>query len=114
MTLLPMLGFWVLARPGMRQHALRALAFGGAVAVATGIVDLVTALLGAGPGLAPFRTASYALHVAHAIHGTKRVVGLMPEAAAFGLLCLGYLSLLYFFRRALPDGWLRPAEEVEE
>ena len=97
----------VLARPGMRQHAIRALALGGAVAVASGILDLAASGLGAGALLAPLRTASYALHVAQAIHGTKRVVGLMPEAAAFGLLCLGYLSLLYFLRRALPEGWLR-------
>lgn len=97
----------LLARPGMRQHALRALALGGAVAVATGILDLATSVLSVGPLLAAFRTASYALHVAQAIHGTKRVVGLMPEAAAYGLVCLGYLSLLYFLRRALPEGWLR-------
>ncbi|MFT3972931.1 MAG: hypothetical protein QM699_05645 [Amaricoccus sp.] len=97
----------LLAQPGMRQHALRALALGGAVAVATGLLDLATAVMPVAPLLAPFRTAAYALHVSHVILGTKRVVGLMPEAAAFGLLCVGYLSLLYFLRRALPDGWLR-------
>lgn len=97
----------VLSRPGLRQHVLRALALGGGVAVATGILDLAMSSLGLASLLAPFRTASYALHVSHAILGTKRVVGLMPEAAAYGLLCAGYLSLLYFLRRALPDGWLR-------
>lgn len=97
----------VLARPEMRRHVLGALALGGAVAVGTGMLDLVTSWLPVAPLLAPFRTASYALHVSHAILGMKRVVGLMPEAAAFGLLCVGYLSLLYFFRRALPNGWLR-------
>ena len=97
----------LLARPAMRRHALRALALGGAVAVATGLLDLAASQLSVGPVLAPFRTANYALHVDHAIHGTKRVVGLMAEAAAYGLVCLGYLSCLYFFRRALPDGWLR-------
>lgn len=96
----------VLAAPEARQHALRALALGGAVAVVTGLLDLATSVLPVAPLLAPFRTASYALHVSHAIFGTKRVVGLMPEAAAYGLLCVGYLSLLYFLRRALPAGWL--------
>lgn len=97
----------VLGRPAERQHALRALVLGGAVAVVTGLLDLATSVLPVAPLLEPFRTASYALHVTHAIMGTKRVVGLMPEAAAYGLLCVGYLSLLYFLRRALPDGWLR-------
>lgn len=97
----------ILRGPGMREHLLRALALGGTVAVGTGALDLASSLLPVAPALEPFRTASYALHVSHSILGVKRVVGLMPEAAAFGLLCLGYLSLLYFFRRALPEGWLR-------
>lgn len=97
----------VLARPGLRQHLLRALAVGGLVAVATGLLDLASSFLPVGPLLAPFRTASYALHVSHSILGVKRVVGLMPEAAAYGLVCIGYLSLLYFLRRGLDDGWLR-------
>lgn len=97
----------VLTRPGLCRHAIGAVALGGAVAVATGVLDLASSVLPVGPMLAPFRTASYALHVSHSIVGVKRVVGLMPEAAAYGLLCLGYLSLLYFLRRALPDGWLR-------
>lgn len=97
----------ILAQPGLRQHALRALALGGAVAVATGALDLASSALPIAPVLAPFRTAAYLLHVDHTIHGAKRVVGLMPEAAAYGLLCLGYLSLIYFLRRALPEGPLR-------
>ena len=40
--------------------------------------------------LAPFRTASYALLVSDQALGGKRVVGLMPEASSFGLLCLGF------------------------
>lgn len=97
----------VLTRPGLRQHAVRAVAIGGAVAITSGLLDLLSSRLNGEAILAPFRTANYALHVGHSILGVKRVVGLMPEAAAYGLLCLGYLSLLYFLRRAIPDGWLR-------
>lgn len=97
----------VLERPEARQCALRALALGGSVAVATGLADLLSVALPIGPLLAPFRTASYLLHVDHEILGVKRLVGLMPEAAAFGLLCVGYLALLYFLRRAMDEGPLR-------
>ena len=31
----------------------------------------------------------------------------MPEASSYGQLCLGLLSILYFFRRSIADGWVR-------
>jgi hypothetical protein len=97
----------LLGAPAMRQHTLRALCLGAAVAVATGLVDFASSFLPVAPLLAPFRTASYALLVSHEVLGAKRVVGLTPEASTFGLLCLGLLATLYFLRHAIEGERLR-------
>lgn len=86
-----------------RQYALQAMVFGGAVVVGTGLVDWAAHLAGAQWVLEPFRTASYALITELEVMGSKRVVGLMPEASSYGGLCLGFLSMLIFFRRAIVD-----------
>lgn len=90
-----------------RQHALKALCFGGAVAGLTGFIDYGTQFLPIEPLLEPFRTASYALMTNVEVLGAKRVVGLMPEASAFGGLCLAMLSALVFFRRAIAVARIR-------
>lgn len=90
-----------------RQHALKALCFGGAVVAFTGLVDYASQFIPLDPVLAPFRTATYALVTDVEVLGGKRVVGLMPEASAFGGVCLAFLSALYFFRRALIDDRVR-------
>ncbi len=88
---------------GRRRRALAGLCLGGGVAVATGLLDFASFYLPpVGAVLEPFRTASYALLVSDHVLGGKRVVGLMPEASSYGLLCLGFLSLLCFFRREIP------------
>ncbi|MEJ2458068.1 MAG: hypothetical protein P8Y58_07925 [Novosphingobium sp.] len=91
----------------MRQHALRAMALGGIVTVATGMLDYASQFLPITPLLEPFRTASYSLLTDIEVLGGKRVVGLMPEASAFGAQCLAFLSGLYFYRRAIVDDRLR-------
>lgn len=91
----------------LRQHALRAVCLGAAVTIGTGVVDFLDQYLPLGPLLAPFRTATYALAVDVEVLGGKRVVGLMPEASAFGGLCLAFLSALVFFRFAIADQRLR-------
>ena len=93
----------ILREPEGRRRAFGALCLGGWVAVATGLMDYASLRLPLEAVLAPFRTASYALLVSDQALGGKRVVGLMPEASSFGLLCLGFLSLLCFLRRGL-DG----------
>ena len=93
----------ILREPEGRRRAFGALCLGGWVAVATGLLDYASLRLPLEAVLAPFRTASYALLVSDQALGGKRVVGLMPEASSFGLLCLGFLSLLCFLRRGL-DG----------
>ena len=97
----------LLRDPRLRQHAYRALCLGGAVAVLTGLLDLASGSLPLNGLLAPFRTASYALAVDVEVLGGKRVVGLMPEASAYGGLCLGFLCAIHFYRRAMWQGAVR-------
>ncbi|MCJ2188607.1 hypothetical protein [Novosphingobium beihaiensis] len=91
----------------MRQHALRAMCLGGFVTIATGLLDYASQFLPISPLLEPFRTASYSLLTDIEVLGGKRVVGLMPEASAFGAQCLAFLSALYFYRRAMDSDRLR-------
>lgn len=97
----------LLETPAMRQHALRAMVLGGGLTIATGLLDHAAQALPMGPLLQPFRTASYALLTDIEVLGGKRVVGLMPEASAFGGLCLALLAALCFYRRAIADRALR-------
>ena len=86
-----------------RQHVLSALCIGGVVTIVTGILDLV----GIGAHLDMFRNATYVYLTDVEIANVKRVVGLMPEASAYGSLAVGFLSAIYFFRRAIVTPWLR-------
>ena len=86
-----------------RQYALKAMVFGGIMAVLTGLVDFSTQFLPIEPLLDPFRTATYSLATNVEVMGGKRVVGLMPEASSFGGMALGFLAGLVFFRRAIAD-----------
>ncbi|MDM0075421.1 hypothetical protein QTH90_13555 [Variovorax sp. J2P1-59] len=97
----------MLRAPSMRRHALAALCLGAAMTVLTGGLDLASQYLPLQPMLELFRTASYALLTDVEVLTSKRVVGLMPEASAFGGLALTFLASLYFFRRAMPSGRLR-------
>ena len=90
-----------------RQHALKAMCLGGAITAATGFLDHASQFLPLAPVLAPFRTASYALATDVEVLGAKRVVDLMPEASAFGGLCLAFMGALYFYRRAIFDEMVR-------
>ncbi len=90
-----------------RQSALQALCLGGAIAAFTGLIDFSTQFLPIEPLLAPFRTATYALATNIEVLGAKRVVGLMPEASAFGGMCLALTSALVFYRRAISDARVR-------
>lgn len=91
----------LLRDPQVRQHALNAMCVGGGLAVFTGLLDFIGGYVGLDPILSPFRTASYSLMTEVQIMGGKRVVGLMPEASAYGGLCIMFLCLTYFFRYAM-------------
>ncbi len=78
-----------------RRHFLRANLVLGAVLILTGLLDLATQGTDL---LAPFRNANYSLLTDVEILGSKRVVGLMPEASTYGAACVGILSALLFLR----------------
>jgi hypothetical protein len=87
-----------------RRTMVKAQVLGGAILILTGLIDMFA---GASPLVAPFRTAAYALATNAEIAGAKRVVGLMPEASAFGAACLSAAMPLYFFRRILGSGLVK-------
>lgn len=87
----------------LRAHYLRALLWAAYVLILTGVVDLVTFVLHIGSVLDPFRTATYSFLVDIETEGSKRVVGLMPEASTFGTACVGLLASLTFLRTFYKD-----------
>lgn len=97
----------LLSVDSVRRHVFNAMCLGAALTVATGLLDFASRYLPLDGLLDLFRTANYALLVDDEILDAKRVVGLMPEASAFGNLALSFLALLYFFRRAMTAGFLR-------
>ncbi|MBO0732729.1 MAG: hypothetical protein J2P49_00095 [Methylocapsa sp.] len=86
------------ARPEFLRHYLLALLFGGFVFILTGVMDLVLTNVGLASLLEPFRNAAYTLHVDVESSTGKRVVGLMPEASAYGPLCVANAASLAFLR----------------
>lgn len=97
LTLSTLLVF-VCAAAGNREffiYFLRAVLLGSFALVLTGFLDLFTQ---GTQILAPFRNANYALMTDVEMMGSKRVVGLMPEASSYGSACLSLLSILVFLR----------------
>ena len=90
-----------------RRHYLQALLIGGLVLIATGIADLMLSAAGLGSLLEPFRNAYRLLVDSEVAGGTKRVVGLMPEASAYGSTCLGAVANLVFLRPCFESARLR-------
>lgn len=66
--------------------------------VSTGIADAATSALQMGDVLNIFRTANYAIMTEGEISGIRRIVGLMPEASAFGSIAVIEFALLVFTR----------------
>ncbi|MEM8650349.1 MAG: hypothetical protein AAGF54_07465 [Pseudomonadota bacterium] len=87
----------------LRQTSLKALCVGGGCVVVTGVLDYLSSYLPIDVLLEPFRNASYALVTNVEVLGSKRVVGLMPEASSFGGLALSFLAAIYFLRHAIAD-----------
>lgn len=96
------------ATPARRALLLRGVLVAGAVTVLTGAVDFLSSWVPLEPALVPFRTAQYQI-IDHAQlgDGTKRVIGLMPEASAYGHLAMALFTLAYFLRPAVADERLR-------
>lgn len=90
-----------------RESALKAVCIGGLVTVFTGILDFASQFVPLDFLLEPFRNASYSLLISAEVLSGKRIVGLMPEASAFGNVCLGFLTVIYFARIAILDDFYR-------
>jgi hypothetical protein len=85
--------YLICQEPARRRRFLQAFGWGGAVAILTGLVDLVASAAGLGGLLEPFRNATYALHLDNEAAGMHRVIGLMSEASAYAALCAPFLCL---------------------
>lgn len=90
-----------------RRHYLQAMLLGSLVLIATGFVDMAVSAVGLGDLLEPFRNASYGLLVDVEMAGSKRVVGLTPEASSFGSACVGAAASLAFLRPCFENEFLR-------
>ena len=88
-------------------HCLNGVLVTGIFLVLTGLVDLVLSAAGLSDLLQPFRSASYALLTEDAVLGSKRVVGLMPEASGFAPPCVTTAALLTFLRPCYENPWWR-------
>lgn len=89
---------------GERRLLLDGLMVTGAMTVVTGVLDLASSSLRLDWLLSPFRTAEYQILDDQQLPGgIERIVGLMPEPAAFGHISLATLSLLYFMRNIGAD-----------
>ncbi|MCJ2121690.1 hypothetical protein [Methylobacterium sp. J-077] len=94
--------FSLLAEQPRLLPMLRNAVLAGAVTVAlSGLLSLVVNTIGVPEALDAFRTVSYTLLTSDEVIGVKRLVGLMPEASAFGALCVLYGATIAF---CLP-GW---------
>jgi hypothetical protein len=89
--------------PRFQQQVFKALLIGAAVVVLTGLADMFTDRFGLSGLLTPFRNATYNLLTDDDILGAKRVVGLMPEASAYGPTCLDFAVLLVMLRPYYPQ-----------
>jgi hypothetical protein len=90
-----------------RRHFIQAVLVGGLSLIVTGIADFTLTTLGDTDLLEPFRNAKYALLTNAEVEGDKRIVGLMPEASAFGSSCVASVATLAFLRPCLENRWLR-------
>lgn len=94
--------FLLLSEEDGRRLFRKALIIGGTAVIATGIVDMATY---GSAALSALRTASYSLLSNADMAGVRRVVGLQPEASAFGYVALSFGALITFMRPAETLAW---------
>jgi hypothetical protein len=97
--------YFATSHPAFIKHWLQASAVGGLVLIGTGLADLLLSTAGQSGLLEPFRNATYALLTDVEIVGSKRVVGLMPEASAYGGACVAAATGLAFLRPCFEPLW---------
>lgn len=99
---------YLLRNANNRFIALRGILWGGAVVVFTGFLDLLSQYVTLDYLLEPFRNATYAFLTNAEVLGSKRIVGLMPEASSYGGLSITFFSTLYFLKANYLDTTLKP------
>ena len=90
--------------PQFAGHLLFGVLVGGAILVGSGVADMMATAAGQSALLDPFRNATYAMLTNADVGGVRRVVGLMPEASAFGSCCVWFGAALLFLRPLYPAG----------
>ena len=94
--------------PGFTGTLLKALLAGGTVCVVTGLIDVAAASTGMESLLEPFRNAEYSLLTNDAVgSGMRKVVGLTPEASAYGPICVEFAAAIGLLRTVYAEGHQR-------
>jgi hypothetical protein len=86
---------------GFPNKLLTGLLAGGILCLATGLIDMAAASTGMESLLQPFRNAGYAFLTNSAPEGAigvRRVIGFMPEASAFGPICVQFATGITLLR----------------
>lgn len=100
-------GYFAAAQKDFTRHWLQAIPVAGLGLVATGIADLSLSNLGLNDLLIPFRNTTYTLLATAEVLGSKRVVGLMPEASQYGSACVYFAAALCFLRPCFEGLWAK-------
>jgi hypothetical protein len=91
--------------PRFAETLLKSILVGSAVCVATGLLDYAASRAGVQDWLSPFRNSQYAiLNKAGAAGGYRRIIGLAPEASAYGEISVAFLSALALCVSLYPKG----------
>lgn len=94
-------------RPEFLPQLMKAFLICGFLLVITGLLDITAQRLGLEALLAPFRNATYSFLVDNVVGGYQRVIGLMPEASAYGPACVAIAAILTTLRPYYPAGLQR-------
>jgi hypothetical protein len=86
------------------ETLLRGMLVGGVVCIVTGLVDIAAASAGLQDLLKPLRNAEYAYLTNAGIADLRRVVGLTPEASAYGAICVQFAAALALLRTFYAEG----------
>jgi hypothetical protein len=89
------------------QTLLVGILVGCLICILTGLIDLAAASAGMESWLKPFRNADYAFLTSVEVAGAKRVVGLTPEASAYGPICVNFATAIVLLRNLYAEGTQR-------
>jgi hypothetical protein len=96
-------------KDGFLDIFLRVILAGAYTVIGTGLLDMVANMAGLSWVLDYFRTANYVFMTDNMIEGTRRIIGLTPEASAYGAIAAGYCAIMLYVRPAFPPHLMRKA-----